>query len=67
MEPLGILLRTITDERVAPFSVSLLWIDKRLKRYTPRMNPVQWRGMVSTCRAVAAAIVDRRSRDGQNL
>ena len=23
--PLGILLRIITDERVAPFSVSLLW------------------------------------------
>ena len=32
---------------------------------TPRMNPVQWRGMPSTCRAVPAANVDRRSRDGQ--
>ena len=32
---------------------------------TPRMNPVQWRGMPSTCRALAAANVDRRSRDGQ--
>ena len=31
----------------------------------PRMNPVQWSGMASTCRAVATAIVDRRSRDGQ--
>ena len=34
---------------------------------TPRMNPVQWRGMPSTCRAVPAANVDRRSRDGQQF
>ena len=28
---------------------------------------MQWRGMANTCRAVAAAIVDRRSRDGQGF
>ena len=33
----------------------------------PRMNPVQWRGMPSTFRAVPAANVDRRSRDGQEF
>eukprot|EP00964_Phaeocystis_antarctica_P150900 scaffold118417_cov67-Phaeocystis_antarctica.AAC.2 len=31
------------------------------------MTCVQWRGMANTCRAVAAAIVDRRSRDGQGF